>query len=293
MKKRKKISQYESFTEANLPHTRPQVFLSVYKTRALFIFEISLLLALFCLPLFIWSIIIRLYIDNIPNGLLEDMSNKADILKDVFMWTMIKNGVNILLFGVAGIGFGGAIHVLQKLVWNQLAMLSDFFEGMKKNIAKYIFWGILLGISFFIFEFVVSGMPLTNLNTFVRMLLYGLAFLQLVLFAIFISYLFLQNEYYYLDPFHIVTNAFKFTIKSFIPMVGFILGIMLPYFLIFIHSFVINIVATFLFLFLVSFGLIPLILHANYQFDKNINKDQYPEIYDRGVYRQGKIELPK
>jgi predicted ABC-type exoprotein transport system permease subunit len=76
-------------------------------------------------------------------------------------------------------------------------------------------------------------------------------------------------------------------------MVGFVIAIMLPYFLIFIHSFVINIVATFLFLFLVSFGLIPLILHVDYQFDKNINKDQYPEIYGRGVYRQGKIELPK
>ena len=120
MRKKKEKKIREAFTEADLPHTRPQVFLTVYKTRALFIFKVSLLLLLFCAPLLFWDLFMRLYIDNIANSLLPDNSNATQLIQDAFMWTMIKNGVSILLFGGAGIGFGGAIHAFQGLVWNQL-----------------------------------------------------------------------------------------------------------------------------------------------------------------------------
>lgn len=286
MRKKKEKPVREAFTEADLPQTRPQVFLTVYKTRAFFIFKVSLLLLVFCLPLFLWDTFMRLFIDNMANSLLADGSNSAELIQDAFMWTMLKNGVSILLFGLAGIGFGGTIHAFQGLVWNQLVVVSDFFDGMKKNIGKYILWGILEGLSFFLFEFCIYGTPLTSLDTIWRILLYGLGSVQLAIISVFISYLYLQNEYYFVSGLNLLVNGVKFTILSFFPMVGFILIIMLPYFLVYIRSFVINFVSMFLFLFLVSSGLIPLILHADYQFDKRINKENYPQIYDRGVYRE-------
>ena len=132
MRKKKEKPVREAFTEADLPHTRPQVFLTVYKTRAFFIFKVSLLLLVFCLPLFLWDIFMRLFIDNMANSLLADGSNSAELIKDAFMWTMLKNGVSVLLFGLAGIGFGGTIHAFQGLVWNQLVVASDFFDGVDK-----------------------------------------------------------------------------------------------------------------------------------------------------------------
>ena len=285
MKKKEKAVRKE-FTEEDLPHTRSQVFLTVYKTRAFFIFEVSLLLLLFCLPLFGWDICMRLYIDNLANSLLPDNSNATELIQEAFVMNMVKNGISVLLFGIAGIGFGGAIHAFQGLVWNKLVVVSDFFDGMKKNIGKYILWGIVVGLSFFLFELCLYGTPLTKLDTIWRILVYGLGSVQLAIIAVFVSYLYLQNEYYFVKGLNLFFNSVKFTILSFFPMVGFILVIMSPYFLVFIRSFVINFVSIFLFLFLVSSGLIPLILYADYQFDKRINKEKYPEIYDRGVYRK-------
>lgn len=282
MKKKKEVIR-DAFTEADLPHTRPQVFLTVYKTRAFFIFKISLLLLLFCSPLLLWDIFMRLSLDN---NLATSTLSDYDLMKETFNLTLIKNGIGIILFGIAGIGFGGAVHAFQALVWNQLVVASDFFSGMKKNIFKYILWGILAGISFFLFEFAIRGVPLTDLEIFGRIIVYGLSSVQLALISIFIAYLYLQNEYYFVNGFNLLTNGIKFTIVSFIPMIGFMLIIIAPYFLVFLHSFIINFVAIFLFMFLVSTGLISIILHADYQFDKRINKDNYPEIYDRGVYRQ-------
>lgn len=285
MKKKEKVVRKE-FTEEDLPHTRSQVFLTVYKTRAFFIFEVSLLLLLFCLPLFGWDICMRLYIDNLANSLLPDNSNATELIQEAFVMNMVKNGISVLLFGIAGIGFGGAIHAFQALVWNKLVVVSDFFDGMKKNIGKYILWGIVVGLSFFLFELCLYGTPLTKLDTIWRILVYGLGSVQLAIVAVFVSYLYLQNEYYFVKGLNLFFNSVKFTILSFFPMVGFILVIMSPYFLVFIRSFVINFVSIFLFLFLVSSGLIPLVLYADYQFDKRINKEKYPEIYDRGVYRK-------
>ena len=285
-KKRNRFQSNSDFTEANLPHTRPQVFKSVYRTRFFYILKVSLLLTAFCLPLFIWQIFMQFKIDDIALSLAEDMSNSSEILSETLWNVIFKNLVALPFFALCGLGFGGAIHAFQKLVWNQISFASDFFEGFKKSFLRYLACGILFGLSFFLLEFTIYALPLTDFDFIIRAICYGLSIVQICFFAIFIAFIYLQYEYYSLKFFNAISNAFKLMIKSFFPCLLFILIIAIPYFLMFIKVRMLYFALIFVFLFVSSPGLISLILYIDFKFDVLINRSSFPEIVDRGVFRE-------
>lgn len=282
-KKRKLVSE-KDFSYESLPHTRPQVFKSVFKTNFLYIFKIALLLTAFIIPLFLWETLIRLDIVEIQSQLND--SNKAEILAKTFGYSNIKCIVDIPLFFIASLGFGGAIHSLQRLVWNEMVFVSDFFTSLKKgNWIKYLGFGFIFAASYWLLEFTYFGIPLTDLSTLARMIVYGIGFIQFIFFTSLVFYMYFQNESYNLTYGQMFSNGIKFVFKTFLQNILFIALLFFGFAVVIFDQPYINVIGLFVFAITSTPALICFILNSNYMFDKWINCEQFPEAVDRGVYK--------
>ena len=269
-----------------LPHNRPEVFSTVFRNRLGYICSISALAILFFIPLAAIAIYFRSGIREIYATLLEDESNKLDVIQAVFGATNFKCLIELIGFAIAGLGLGGAFSCFSKLTLNEIVFVSDFFTSFKKiNWLKFVFFGLFLGVSFWIFSFTFNGIPCSDLSGFPAMICYGFCITQLLLVFVFVAYLYMQNNVYTLQTKYLFSNAFKFTIKTFFQSLGFISIILLPYALVLFENVLTDIAVVFVMFFFLPLGLIPLVLFIQSRFDKYINKDLYPDFVDKGFKR--------
>lgn len=278
-RKERKTKIKEDYGYNNLPHNRFEVFKRLITKRFPTLLKIGFFTFLFFIPLFGFNIFSNfLYRSVSINELNQEVA--AQLLSVCFL----RATISIPLFGIAGLGIGCLIHYCQMLVWDEIVFDSDYFSCLKNNWLKYLIIGVLLGISYGIFIFLFEYCT--------RILVFGFAliasifgFAQLLFFFVFYLQIYMQIEVYKNKFSALIINSFKHSIIGFFPLTLLIIFVIYPGFNTFLNIFVLDIICVFLFVVNIAPSIIACILYTNYLFDKTINLEKYPEIYDKGVYR--------
>lgn len=262
----------------SLPQTRKQVFFDLLKNRKMTLLSLSFMTFMFFIPL---------AIDLFYFNFLEAAAIEAG--KDEYLFSLIFYSMLILIpcMAVGFIGLGGAFNASKKIVWQEGAMLSvNFFNGIKDNWLRSLINGLIFGIITFGLvvgsSYLIIYSPTSPVVTGIGI---GALILLFLTFGMVFATFFAQDVYY--------QNPYRITFKNSFAMLGLLnWRILLTYLfttVVFVAlcaiNFITMIIGFVLFALLNSLVVIIYTLIAHNGFDKFINKDHYPEMVGRGLYK--------
>ncbi len=283
MSKRKEKELTDSEVLRSLPHNRKEVFFDFIKHRKMDLFVLSCFTFMFFIPLavdlFYFNFLEAVAIEN----------GKNDYLFSLIFYSML---IMLPCMIIGFLGFGGAFHVMKKMVWQEGTMVAvDLFKGLKENWLHSLIDGIIFGI--FLFGFVVGGCYLfiyAPIDAVWKGVGIGALILFLLLFGMVISLNQTQSVYY--------ANSYFITLKNSFSFLGLLNWKILLVFL-FSTGVVITLccfnmitmaIGLFLFAILNSVVIALYTLISHHGFDKYINKEHYPEYVNKGLYKEIKKE---
>lgn len=275
--KRKKAAN--DFTEDDLPKNRKEVFKVCFKDHYDLMFRIGLISLLFALPMLFTTVVKDVTLYN--NYGREDFNS---VLRFVGLTTgFFQMVATVIIFA----GLSGIMHVMRQLVWDEPVFFgSDFKDGFKMNKKSFILIGIVWAFIQYLVQMMSTFEQLSTLFIIESSLLYVIV-TPIVVWALF------QNVVYKLNFTQTIKNSFVYYVKTAPITILFILLLFLPIVMV-------NLIN----IFIVKYGVIivclvfywPIVavawfLYACSKFDEMVNKNNYPEIYRKGLY--GKPEEKK
>ncbi len=276
-KKEKQISDKEVLKE--LPSTRKELFFDLLKYRKMNLFALSCYTFMFFIPL---------VIDLIYFNFLESMSIANEKYEYLFSFIFYSMLIMIPCICIGFVALGGAFYVSKKIVWQEgIALSNDFFTGLKENwkhslINGFVFsltlFGLIVGCSYLLIY-----QPLNNI---VRGIGIGALILIFILFGMIIALNYTQSVYYKNSYIITLKNSFSFLgLLNWKIFVVFLLstGVVITLSL---FNLITLIIGLLLFAIFNSVVIILYTLIAHNAFDKYINKDHYPEMVNKGLYKK-------
>ena len=270
------------FTIDDLPKNRREVFWDSLKERFLLFLSMGAALLVFALPL----IVVSLLNDNTLSGLYLAFTtgecSQEEYVELIRSAGSLYSLLYIPCYVILSIGVAGVMLIIRQLVWGEgVFFFEDMLEGIKSNGKNYVIIAFILGLLSFL------------LNTFLPLGTNPLYIVVNVLFALLTfpptGFMVSQIVIYKNTFFKYLHDGVFLAVRN-VPMtLLFLLLFLLPgalgmNFLPFAAKYII----------LVIFFLLPApmlltgwFLYSCSVFDKYINIEQYPEIYDKGVYRKG------
>lgn len=278
-KKEKQISDKEALRA--LPSTRKELFFDLLKYRKMNLFALSCYTFIFFIPL---------VIDLIYFNFLESMSIANDKPEYLFSLVFYSMLIMIPCMCIGYIGLGGTFYVSKKVVWQDgISLSNDFFIGLKDNWKHSLLNGLIFSIA--LFGLIVGGSYLIiyrPLNNIVRGIGIGALILIFILFGMITSLNFTQSVYYKNNYIVTLKNSFSFLgllnwkiLLVFLFSTGVIITLSL-------FNLITLISGLLLFAIFNSAVVILYTLIAHSAFDKFINKDHYPEMVNKGLYKKDK-----
>lgn len=202
----------------------------------------------------------------------EDVASKIVTLRLQTSLLQVVSCV-VLFFGASGV-----FYLLRQLAWDEpTSIFSGWWKGVKQNRKHYTFFGVCVGI-------------LNVLNTFAEVLLRG--FVKYVPRALFVLivvpvllYAAILDVVYSKKIGNLLSSAATLYFKTLPITLLFALLVIAPSLLLFVPKFTIRyaILAVWVVV-AVPIVLFGWTLYAMDKLDKFINKEHYPEIYNKGVY---------
>ena len=267
----------------SLPTTRKEVFFDLLKYRKMNLFALSCYTFMFFIPL---------AIDLFYFNYLESMAIIAE--KYEYLFSLIFYSMLIMLpcMIIGFIGLAGAFYTAKRMVWQEgISLASDFFKGIKENWKHALINGVIFGLV--LFGLVVGGSYLliyAPVTPVVRGIGLGALILFFLVFGMVIALNFTQCVYY--------ENGYGVTLKNSFSFLGLLNW---KVFLVFLFSTGVVVALGLFNLITLAIGLIlfaftnsvviilyTLISHA--AFDKYINKEHYPEMVNKGLYKHNDKE---
>lgn len=279
-RKEKNISDHEAIS--SLPHNRKEVFFDLLRHRKMDLFFLSSLTFSFFIPLAV-DLFYFNFLENVAIA-----NDKLDYLFSLIFYSML---IMLPCMLIGFIGLAGAFHVAKKIVWQEgITLASEFFQGIKENWKHALVSGMLFGVS--LFGLVVGG---SYLLIFSRQMpaLCGVGIGALIVIFLFIGMslaLFYTQDVYY-------ENTYLITLKNSFRFLGLLNWKILVIFLLFTGALValcaLNLITLsiglFLFAILNSVVIILYTLISHSAFDKFINEVNYPEMVNKGLYKDEKL----
>ena len=273
------------FTRDGLPKNRWEVFTDCLKVRFLLFFYMGIVLFISALPL----LFVTVMSDNTAGGLYESYVNAEFTEQKYYALSESANSLYAMLFIpcyiILAIGVAGVTAVIRRLVWGEgVFFMQDLFEGIKSNGLYYALIAALLGTAAYL---QITFLPVGRNGYYVILpVVFSLLVLPPSLFMI------SQMTIYKNTFLKYFTNGFVLYIKSFPSTLAFFVLFLIP------AALGLNLIPILVkYIILVVFFLIPApmllvgwFIYSCYVFDKFVNKRQYPEIYDKGVYRKTETE---
>lgn len=282
MKKRKQASS--DFTFAQLPHNRKEVFFDCLKLRFGTVVCCGLLLLLFLLPVLAVEAaydIVQLNIYNsVVDGTLSEMQ-AAVYSGELQIYTSLVQTVCMCIFTV---GLAGVARVLRQLVWGEpIFFWVDFKRGISQNAARFVAVFAICALTN-----VLSVLCSTMLDD---MPIVGYIPLGALIFVVIPVALFVlsQSTVYDVGFGKAISNGLAFYGKRLWQTLLFTVLIVV----VALARFAPISVLKYLLLALCAVFLLPMYVMAwllvSYGvFDETINNENYPELFDKGVYRLDK-----
>ena len=267
----------------SLPSTRKEVFFDLLKYRKMSLFALSCYTFMFFIPL---------AIDLFYFNYLESMAIIAE--KYEYLFSLIFYSMLIMLpcMVIGFIGFAGAFYTAKRMVWQEgISLASDFFRGIKENWKDALINGVIFGLV--LFGLVVGGSYLliyAPVTPVVRGIGLGALILFFLVFGMVIALHFTQCVYY--------ENSYGVTFKNSFSFLGllnwkvflvflFSTGVVVTLALFNLITLAIGLI---LFAFTNSVVIILYTLISHTAFDKYINKEHYPEMVNKGLYKHNDKE---
>lgn len=281
MKKLKKAPA--DFTFAQLPHNRKEVFFDCIKLRFGTIACCGLLLLLFALPLIAAEIVYDVVQLNIYNGFVDGTFSEAQASMYSAELQIYVSLAQIVGWSIFAVGLSGTVRVARQLIWGEPIFFGvDFKRGIKQNALRFA--GVFMAASVVNAACVACAAFLGG--SFVGYVPYGILIFFVIPLALFVLS---QFAVYDVGFGKATTNALAFYGKRLWQTLLFT-AIVLLFAL--IHLMPISAVK-YLLVSLCTVFLLPLyimawLLVSCNAFDEILNKENFPELYDRGVYRLDK-----
>ena len=262
----------------SLPHNRKEVFFDLLSHRKMTLFALSCFTFMFFIPL-----AVDLFVFNY----LESAAIAADKKEYLFSLLFYSMCIMFPCMIVGFLGFAGAFYTAKHLVWQEdINLAVDFFHGIKENWKHAISNGLLFALV--LFGVVIGGSYLL-IYAPVSPILCGVGIGALILlfitFGMVISLNFTQDVYYENGLFVTFKNSFCFLgLLNWKVLVLFVLSTGIVFALSCFNLITLG-VGLFLFAVLNSVVTIIYTLLSHSAFDKYINKEHYPEMVNKGLYK--------
>ena len=279
MRKKKPLFSNPDYKYSSLPTTRKEAFKDVYHHNFKTITLSGLMLLLFSIPLIIFLIMM----DYGRLGMTSEKFNEEELRAVLLLWDIIVNGGVVLLLYPVLVALMGVMRVLKLLVWQEgIDFFYDFKVGIKENI-KYFSLLYLFPALIFIGTYCVYAFLLNFLIGIWLIILFVIIFVPLFLWSIYVVNVYQTTLWNY------IKNGAFFYSRTLPLTILFSILISFPFFSIFIPLSGVTIIVKYsliivMMVFYYPFMIIVGYLYSLSKFDLFINKDNYPEIYRKGLY---------
>ncbi len=272
--------------EQDLPVNRKQLFFRAFRNEYPVILLISVFMTLFAIPLFA---VIMLSLAQLARQSGADLSVPENVTAmygtrfSMYLWCVPA----LLVFAV---GASGAFFVTRNLVWNRdIKFFRDFGKGIKDNVLQFE----IVTLVFALFAFgVCYGLDVLSLRVgsgAVNTILTVLRVFLLFLAAAFLTFQYCGITVYkgsvltqFKNSIVLVFGSLPLTTAALIGALSPLLAIML--FMFFQSVIVLILLSTALAVVGFGFSVLLITLRCHTVFDKCVNKENFPEIYRRGLF---------
>ena len=291
MKKKKIRFAHSDYQYSSLPNTRKDAFKDVYRHNFLTILKCGVTLAISLIPVLLFSI----FMDIGRLGMTLDHYTQEDLVGVLMLWNFFHNiGITLFLVVVL-LALSGVIRVLKLVIYQEgVDFFYDFKVGFKENFPCMLSFFLI----YILIYLITYYLQLLFLNQYVGLIVLIFFFL---LFTPMLLWGFVTIAVYQTKLWDYIKNSTFFYMKSIGFSLLFVIMIIWPLLIsllvsdrllsIPISPFYIAIKNT-IFLVMALFyypcAVIIALLYASSKFDNYINKDNYPEIYRKGLYEPKK-----
>lgn len=275
MKIKKKTCNENDFLISDLPKNRVQLFFDILKNQ-----WSSLLILSFTTLLVFMLLIISRYqnISIISNIISSDMENKNYHIQFAYF---IHYAINIVIIIIIGIYLSGMMRVFKKMSYNEGFFLgADFFKGVKENIKEYLIIYTIYGILCFMVESLSINYLMADsmLYYLFKIINYGFL-LPILLICSCLSTIYSDNI------FKKIKISFLLYIKNFFKIIFALIIMICPLLSLIMGSTIVQLFVPIIYcLIYLPLSLLGFLIMMNGVFDKYINKENFPDLVNKGMY---------
>ena len=287
-RKQEKKSKKQDFTVLDLPHNRFQVFFDLLKTRYEIFLMISGMLFMFLIPFVVLEIVITIFSNNAYSNYINETISLLQYQTQVFQINLIFGFLEIIALFIFCVGLSGISRIIKRLVfYESIQFKEDFVLGIKNNFVQNFIVFLIFGVIYFISRLLIVYQQVNGINDFLTtILLYLPSILGFVLILPILIFVIIQNTIYSNKFNQNIKNGAFFYFKTGPITLGVLILLVSPFLLLLIRN-IYSYLICLLVLLLIYLPLAIVIFHiySMWVFDKFLNKYQFQQIYDKGIYR--------
>lgn len=267
------------FSEKNLPHNRKEVFFDCVKLYWQKLLLLGLIMLACAVPLLTASAVCDTVWQGLSRQLEDGVIDKVAYNGQTAWLRFVEALIDIPCYVIVCVGLSGTVRVTRQMIWAEpLFFANDFADGIKQNWLTFCLCGFLVSLLNVYLAFAESsggGLP---------------AYLPLGVVAIVVLptalWMMAASSVYNIGIGKNITNSFVLYIKT--PFVTWLFvalfaSVAIPGLIGFVALRCIFL-AVFIVVLLPAFVMLWQLVSYSY-FDKFINKQAYPEIVDKGIWR--------
>ena len=270
--------------ESALPSNRIQSFFDCLKSRLNTIFQCGLVFLFFSIPLILISFLTNIAVYEVNLHFENNELTAEAAALEIISLTNTSNLFRILAFLVIGVAISGLMRVFKNIVFQEpVFFFHDFSKGVKQNIKGVSLVMFLIGAYNFLFFLVVRSSYLND-DTFIASLIIAILIAVYIVLLILSIFFLFQTNIYELSVSARLKNSVILFSKSIPKTLLAIFVLIAPWTLILINNGVFHVIILLvLFLIIAPLELLGLTEYMHYIFDRYINKDNFIEIYRKGL----------
>lgn len=272
----------------DLPNTRREQFFDIFKNEWKTLLLIGLLLLLFSLPFltlefFHWFIKMNLPIQLNNQGVDEQTIYNALRLSEI-----LYESILVLTNLILAVPLAGAARIMKRLIHGEGVLFKDdFVTGIKQNIWHFLLFMLIYSILRFSAQFTyiyIENIPI--FSSLVRGVTTGILY---VFFLPILLFMFCEDALYKMNVWTNFKNSYQLAVRAIFYMLIFSFIIFSLSFIKYISLIYMQLLLWGIIIILSPLYLLSLSLLTISKFDTYINKDNYPEVYRKGLRPNGNL----
>ncbi len=275
----------ENFRAEKLPHNRVQVFFDVYRNRFSVMMRLGLIALAFFLPATAVMTFTNLKVYEVQALVAAGSVTAEEGAATVFGLINAGNLLMIAALAAAAAGIAGICGVVRRLIWQEGVLFAhDFGRSVKENAPTFCLIAAAGGVLNYLLQYALRNLYFSQTAGAEIAAIAAIA--ATALFLPTIPLILTQCTLYNLPLHKKICNAFLLTMRTAYLSFPAAAANAAPFLLLLIPSaYVFVPLLVILPLFAVPSLITFDMLFCDYVLDKFVNKSNFPEIYDKGIWR--------